>query len=521
MSAGKQGRFAVEVGPVWEGLDESVIVPRGKAKLKLAQNVRVDWTSGELVKRPGTTRASNNTSSVAIALTRWQGAVVAATSTGSLEYFSPGTTASAVAIINATSTHSYDPGTPPNFTVFANAAGAKVLYFADNSTNSLCYINSSFAPTNHLANTPNVRCLASYNNRLWALGNTSSTYNTLYYSTLGNGDTLGTAAGGGEIILNAQGEGVATAIIPLGQSLMIINNNGLSRLTGYGLDDIAVSSAVRLNNVTVGSLIQRSVIVVDDQRGFFTGTDAIIYEFTEFGITPVSQAIQSSCTAGVAVTGTLILAATSDLTLAVPNDKEVWFFFAATKRIYVYNYALRVWTGPWLNANGSSPIDTTRWYPVATYVTPVNTTITIPVVYIVSGTDVNVYRMTETITTDLVASGGAATSGTAISMTIKTTPIPFFDDLFSEGALRFVYAVFSHVANIVFTTDCSNGVQVQATMTGGGTDLMVRERAQGSGNGSYVSLGVIDSTAYASRISVLGCEGFSYGRRLPNATAIA
>ncbi len=125
---------------------------------------------------------------------------------------------------------------PPSFVEFRDAGNAEVVYIADGGL-----LNKWNGTTlTEIANTLAVKQVVVFNQRLWGAGN--STYpNSIFYSSLNNGDDLGNAtppAGGGQIIVRTFGDEQIIGLAPINTSLLIFHNRGISRLTGLGQDDI-------------------------------------------------------------------------------------------------------------------------------------------------------------------------------------------------------------------------------------------------------------------------------------------
>lgn len=103
------------------------------------------------------------------------------------------------------------------------------LYVADGGPlNKIATVTDTW--TGNIAGTPaNVERLAVFNNRLWGVFR-----NVLYFSSLGNGDTLGnTSAGGGSFTLPQR----ATTIVAYREWLLVFHPREIGLMTGWGQAD--------------------------------------------------------------------------------------------------------------------------------------------------------------------------------------------------------------------------------------------------------------------------------------------
>ncbi len=249
------------VGGLNDVSDDSALQPD---QLRRATNLRLtDY--GAATKRGGTQRTSTN-------------ALAAAAVLNGFTFQQDGGTNQILAVCNGvlrTTTYGTFPWTfatqsgalsttvAPDFAQFRDTGGNDVVYIADGG---LLNKWSGSALTVDIANTVAVDTLQVHNERLWACGN-SSFPDSIFYSALNDGDTLGYGAGGGgQIIVRTFGDEKIVGLASINTSLLIFHRRGISRLTGFGQDDITAQPA----GVTadVGTIAAKS-IVASNNIGFF------------------------------------------------------------------------------------------------------------------------------------------------------------------------------------------------------------------------------------------------------------
>lgn len=222
----------------------------------------------------------------------------------------------------------------PSFAAFHDGTD-EVVYIADGG---LLNKWDGTTLTVNMGGTPNVSQLAVHNLRLFGCGDIDNPYR-LYWSGLGDGDTLGdTANGGGFADIRTFGHSPLVGILAVGESLLIFHRDGISRFTGWSQDDIDIDSGTRGVSNDVGSISPRSLVSVEN-TGFFM-SDRGIYAVTEGGVEPIAVKIEESIRQ--------LSQEDFDEIFAVHNKafREVWFFFPGTGA-YVFNYRIKQWTGPW------------------------------------------------------------------------------------------------------------------------------------------------------------------------------
>lgn len=225
----------------------------------------------------------------------------------------------------------------PTFAKFRDG-GQDVLYIGDGG--QLNKWDGTTLTTN-IANTVGARRIVVHNQRLWSCG-CSVSPDSIFYSSLNNGDTLGNAsAGGGEIIVRTFGDENVVALSSVGTSLIIYHRKGVSRLTGFGQDDIVVAPA----GITAdtGLIAPYSPVVVDG-IGYFV-SERGLYAVTESEAAPVSTPQSPDPLLPIIRS---LTEADFDRIRAVVNrgTRELWISIPGFG-CYVYHTILRAWSGPW------------------------------------------------------------------------------------------------------------------------------------------------------------------------------
>lgn len=233
----------------------------------------------------------------------------------------------------------------PAFAAFRDSGG-EVVYVADGGP-----LNSwdGATATTNIASTPNATQLAVYNQRLFGITGDSQ---TLYWSTINNGDSLGvTASGGGSAIVRTFGDQVLTALATVRGSLLLFHVSGISRFTGLTLDDINIAAGTEGVTSDVGTIAPRTVVSLETEVLFLT--ERGFYSASDEGVQPVSTKIDVD----VAALSATALAAS--FAVHFRARREVWFYVSGVG-FYVFNYRLRQWTGP--QASGLiDPATTCGW----------------------------------------------------------------------------------------------------------------------------------------------------------------
>lgn len=197
--------------------------------------------------------------------------------------------------------------------------------------------------TNVTAGSPvSVNGICVSGNRLWGW-NSAASANSVYYSALENGDTLGVAAsGGGQIVVQTYGDQDIIACRPVGASLMIFHRSGLSRLTGFGESDLSVSPQRASDDIDICG--QNAVDIFHNSA--WVATPQGLYQVTEGAATPIGTPEKPDPTIAA-------IAASSyrNLVQVFANTAtfEIWVIIPGTG-VYAYNILTDAWSGPWNGA---------------------------------------------------------------------------------------------------------------------------------------------------------------------------
>lgn len=413
-------------------------------------------------------------------------------------------------IIWVTSVPGFFSSTTPSFAPFIRLTTTEQLYIADGG--GLNRFDGSGLSLN-IAGTPNVNVLAVHNERLWGCGDPSFP-DSIFYSDLNNGDSLGVgASGGGQIIVRTYGNQNVVGLVSLGTSLMIFHTTGISRLTGYGQSDVTVVPAGITGDV--GTTAPFSIVRVDNVVYFVS--DRGLYAATEQNVIPIATPQQPD-----PLTLVLPTMASSDIanirTTLNRGTREIYIYVPGYG-LYTYHTVLKAWSGPWVDG----------------YVTPATTclfeTVSADGYPIVLRGDSRSY-VSECdrpgIFLDNVHADG--TGGTTYSMVLQ--PRRFYcKDPNLAKAWRYVYVLAdlngSAACTVQWmtnsTTDSlplpvSTGLAwgSPATMWGTGTWGSVSQtsyRLPMSGNGYYVDILITDSGETLPVFSQVSVQGFALGRR--------
>jgi hypothetical protein len=363
--------------------------------------------------------------------------------------------------------------------------------------------------TANVAGSPNVSRIAVHNDRLFGCGDVNNT-ETLYFSGLSNGDTLGVpGSGGGEAIIRTFAHEPLTTLLSVGQSLLIFHERGVSRFTGWSQDDFNIDSGTRGVTQDVGTIASSSVVAVENV-GFFV-SDRGVYSITESGVTGISSNIES------------LLSQTSATNLrlvsAVHNRRarEVWFAIPGLG-VMVFNYRLNSWSGP-LTGTYATVAPLAMWESGAGATPEVFFGATDGMVR--KGDVESVYR------DDVLADG---TGGTAYTSTVQCHRMFFGDDA-SEKSLRYIYLLGNLRGSTGTSVTWETGqISQAATVPASGTAAIwgsgilwgaftygpggsVTSRIQASGSGRYNDIRLVDAGTSNPVFSRVEADAFNMGRR--------
>jgi len=189
----------------------------------------------------------------------------------------------------------------------------------------------------NLASTPNIAQIVVYNQRLFGVTGIDQ---SVYYSELNDGDTLGVgASGGGEAIIRTFGDQNTTGLAVSGSSLLIFHRSGISRWTGFTQDDIAIAAGATGITGEVGTTNAFSIVEVSGQvyflgqNGFYRVSESAAPESISTPIDSIIRDWDGDTIAGIRG-------------VHVRNYQEIRWW-VPEYGILVYNYRLNAWSGPW------------------------------------------------------------------------------------------------------------------------------------------------------------------------------
>lgn len=398
----------------------------------------------------------------------------------------------------------------PSFAKFRDSGGNDVVYIGDGG---LLNKWNGTSLTVDIAGTIGVKQLTVHNERLWSCG-CGSNPQSIFYSALNNGDTLANSgAGGGEIIVRTFGDQTVVGLASVNTSLLIFHRRGISRLTGFGQDDITVAPA----GVTadVGTIAANSIVEVDNvayfvsERGLYRCNEAEVAAIgTPEKPDPLLPIIRQMSAAQLANIRTVLNRAT----------KELWVYLPGYG-VYAYHTVLNAWSGEW---------DTGFLDPETTALFEVLDTNGLPV--ILKGDAGGWISLCDAPSVFTDNAGSDSANGTRYAMTVQMHRLYGGDDATAK-ALRWGYLTAalngSDQCSISWNTGDAFGTfqlppsSVQAwggsgTTWGNGTWGGVGSRSYRipmGGSGYYVDVTVTDSGNALPVVSRFQLETFALGRR--------
>ena len=397
----------------------------------------------------------------------------------------------------------------PSFAQFRDGSN-DVVYIADGG---LLNVWNGSALTTNISGTLEVSTITVHNERLWGCGNATFP-DSIFYSALNDGDTLANgSAGGGQIIVRTFSDETVVALASVNTSLLIFHRRGISRLTGYGQDDITVAPQGVTSDV--GTIAAKSVVSIGNfafflsERGLYRCNEAeVIAVGTVETPDPTLSVIRGLSSTDFANIRSAFNRATRELWISIPNYG-----------VYVYHTILQAWSGPWDSG----------------YVTPATTCLFdsldangLPVV--LKGDAVGYVSVCDAsgVFVDNQLSDG--TGGTAYTMTAQMHRMYAGDDAMAKS-LRFGYVTAqlkgSSATSVTWRTETdagaytlptafsSNGVWGFGTWGTGvwGGASSRNYRVQMGGTGYYIDVFIIDSGTAAPIFSRFQLETFALGRR--------
>ena len=363
----------------------------------------------------------------------------------------------------------------------------------------------------NIANTVATSAITVHNQRLWGTGN-SSFPDSIFYSSLNDGDTLGYGAGGGgQIVVRTFGDETIVGLASVGTSLLIFHRRGISRLTGYGQDDITVEP----QGVTadVGTIAAKSIVEVGtvayfiSERGLYRCNEA---EVAAVGTVetpdPLLPLIRSLTSAQFSSIRSVFNRATRELWISLPS-----------LGVYTYHTVLNAWTGPWDGAY-ISPATTALFETLDSNGLP----------QVLKGDDTGFVALCDTPAGGLDGIAAAGTGGSVYNMVVQFHRMYCGDDALAK-ALRWGYLT----AKLNGSTDCSvtwntdtdaaqvtlpvSNVGLWGTGTWGsslwGGTSSKNYRIPMGGTGYFIDVQVIDSGEKIPVFSRFQLEAFALGRR--------
>lgn len=481
--------------------DESQV---GETELRRADNCRLT-VFGSVTKRGGTQRTSSaalGSPSVVRGGSEWapdggSGVVQLAVANGTLYTGTYGVPMTWTAQTGAISSTAY-----PSFAAFRDAS-AEAMYVADGTLRKW----NGTALTTSISGVPaGITQLAVQNRRLFGINGVDE---TLYYSDLDNGDSLGNAsASGGQEFIRTFAKRANKALLALSDSLLIFHASGISVFTGWSQDDIAINSGTRGLSADTGTIAPRSVIAVENV-GYYL-TDRGFYEVTTAGVRPISQQIES-------VIRSLDHSQFARVTVAHSRTTAEVLWYLPDIGVYAFNYRTNGWTGPWTGIYTSATVGA-LWSSVDATSTPI----------VLSGHNDGFVRRVDAPgvgVDDLHADG---TGGTPIVMTARGKRF-YAETPEHEKAWRWVMAQVdtggSMTAALQWATETASGTFTLPFSASGrwgtagatwGTGLWNSAssgsaRAPLSGRGKFLDVVFVDDGQGVPNLSRLSCVGFDYG----------
>lgn len=391
------------------------------------------------------------------------------------------------------------------YPVFApfRQGGTECIYFAANGTNKW----DGTTLTVGVAGVPvGMTVLAVYNQRLFGITGVDE---NLYWSDLNNGDALGQpGSGGGVAIIRTFGEQMLQGLVALNASLLVFHVSGISIFTGISQDDISIASGSEGLTADVGTIAPKSIVAAENAAFFLT--DRGFYMATEYGVQPISQKID-------ATVRTFDQSKYAQVSVVHNRShREIWWYLP-NLGIYVYNYYLRAWSGPF-QGGYVAPVTQSMWEGVDTTFKPI--------VFVGDNAGMVKQAAMPLTFTDNVTSAGAA--GSAITM--RVTCRRFYQgDLPSTKSLRYIYVLantggssqsaiywntgnFSQQTSLPPSTSSTWGIGTWGTGTWGGSGDF-SYRVQAGGQGIYVDVTFVDSGAAFVQLSSVETQGYNLGRR--------
>jgi hypothetical protein len=397
---------------------------------------------------------------------------------------------------------------PPDMVQFRDGSN-DVVYIADGST--LNKWNGSALTVSGIGGTANVSAIVVHNERLWATGD-SSFPDSIFYSALNNGDTLSNgSSGGGQIIVRTHGDETIVGLASVNTSLLIFHRRGISRLTGFGQDDITVSPA----SVTadVGTIAAKSIVSIGNVAFFLS--ERGLYRCNESEVAPVGTVETPDPLLPIirSLTSTQFSNIRSSFNRAT---RELWVSLPGAG-VYIYHTVLNAWSGPF---------DTGYISPQATALFETLDAAGLPV--LLKGDESGWVSLCDAPGVYLDNAAANGTGGTRYAMTVQMHRMYCGDDALAKS-LRWGYVTAnlkgSDQCSVRWSTDTNvesytlptNSYNVWGSGTWGSgvwaAGSSQNYRIPMGGTGYYTDVEIVDSGAALPVVSRVQLEQFSLGRR--------
>ena len=372
--------------------------------------------------------------------------------------------------------------------------------------------------TTNIAGTVGAKMLAVHNQRLWSCG-CGSAPDSVFYSGLNNGDSLanasysGTGGPGGQIVVRTFGDEVIVGLASVNTSLLIFHRRGISRITGYGQDDITV--APQGVTADVGTISAGSIVSVGNVAYFIS--ERGLYRCNEAEVAPVGTAETPDVLLPIIRT---LTSAQFDLIRAGFNraTRELWITLPGIG-CYQYHTVLNAWSGPW-DTGYVAPDTTALWETLNASGLPV---------MLKGDVDgwVTLCDATDTYLDNVSADG---TGGERYALTAQLHRMYCGDDAEAK-ALRWIYVTASLRGSDQTRVEWSSGdafgsfsLPPSADETWGGSGTVWGTGTWGGpgsqsyrvpcgGTGYYFDISIIDSGEALPIFSRVQLEAFALGRR--------
>jgi len=398
--------------------------------------------------------------------------------------------------------------TQPTFAQFRDAS-ADVVYISDGG---LLNKWNGTTLTTDISGTVNTSISVVHNQRLWGAGNATFP-NSIFYSALNNGDSLGNgSSSGGQIIVRTFGNEGIIGLVSLATSLLIFHRRGVSRLTGYGQDDITVAPAGIASDV--GLIAPKSIVPVGSVAYFIS--ERGMYRCNESEVAPVATVDTPDPL--LPIIRTLSATDFGKIRAGINRaTRELWITIPGIG-CYQYHTLLQAWSGPW-NTGWVSP-DTTALFEASD-------TSGLPIMLRGDASGWVSRCDAPSINQDNVSANG--TGGTTYTMVAQLRRMYCGDGSLAK-AFRFGYIT----AKLNGSADCTvgwstgqyansialptstfgqwgTGTWNSATFWGGASSQ--NYRVQMGGTGYYADMSIIDTSIYLPVFSQLQLQTFALGRR--------